>query len=242
MSFYKKSENSYNFSFMRSVNAALEGIVHTLLSERNMRVHFIMGFLVIAAGIYFNLSAVEMILVVVAVTFVLVTEMLNTAIEYMSDIVTKEEFHPTVKTVKDIAAGAVFVSSVNAMITGYIVISGKIGISTGEILLKIKQTPRHVALIAILFCVGLVLLIKTVRREKNLLRGGMPSGHTAVAFAVWMSVSMLTLNSIASFLVLVLALVIARSRMVNGVHSLSEVAAGAILGAAVALLVFQILA
>ena len=104
-----------------------------------------------------------------------------------------------------------------------------------------KTIPGHVTLIALLVCVGLVILIKVVGGAKQLLRGGMPSGHSAVAFAVWMAIWMLTSNSLISILVFLMALLIARSRMANGIHSLWEVLAGSALGALTTLLVFQIL-
>jgi len=235
------SESFYNKSFIQSVSAALEGIIHTLQKERNMRVHFIIGFLVLIAGIYFDFNYIEIVLLLFAISFVLVAEMLNTAIEYSADIMIKEEFHPMVKVVKDISAGAVFVSAVNAGLTGYLLIAKRVNLRGGRLLFRIKQSPWHITLIALILCVGLVLLIKVVRREKELLRGGMPSGHSAVAFAVWMIVSLVTLDPLVSILVFMLAVLIAVSRMRTGVHSVWEVIAGGVLGALAALLVFQVL-
>jgi len=237
----KKSEGFYNKTFMQSVSAALEGIIHTLQKERNMRLHFIIGFLVLIGGIYFDLSYIEIILLLFAVSFVLVAEMLNTAIEYSADIVIKEEFHPLIKVVKDISAGAVFVSAVNAGLTGYLLIAKRVNLRGGKLLFRIKQSPWHITLIALIVCVGLVLLIKVMRREKELLRGGMPSGHSAVAFAIWMIVSLVTLDPLVSILVFLLAVLIAVSRMRTGVHSMREVITGGVLGALAALLVFQVL-
>ncbi len=241
MDFSKMSESFYNKSFIQSVSAALEGIIHTLQKERNMRVHFIIGFLVLIAGIYFDFNYIEIVLLLFAISFVLVAEMLNTAIEYSADIMIKEEFHPMVKVVKDISAGAVFVSAVNAGLTGYLLIAKRVNLRGGRLLFRIKQSPWHITLIALILCVGLVLLIKVVRREKELLRGGMPSGHSAVAFAVWMIVSLVTLDPLVSILVFMLAVLIAVSRMRTGVHSVWEVIAGGVLGALAALLVFQVL-
>jgi len=238
---YRKRKGTSNTDLFKSVNAALEGVVHTIQTERNMRLHFLAGFLVLIAGIYLNLGAVEFMLLCFAVTFVLVAEMFNTAVEHAIDLIS-EEYHPLAKVIKDIAAGAVFVSAVNAAIVGYILIFKRIGWGADKGLLKIKQSPWHITLIALLAVIGLVLLIKVVRGEKNLLRGGMPSGHAAFAFAVWMAISLVTGNVLVSILVFFLALLIAKSRMGNGVHTLWEVAAGSLIGALVSLLVFQILA
>jgi diacylglycerol kinase (ATP) len=240
MSSYKKSESSCNRGFVYSVNTALEGIVHTLKSERNMRTHFLMGFLVLIAGVYFNLSAVEFMLLCFAVTFVLVAEMFNTAVEHAIDFIS-DQYHPLSKIIKDIAAGAVFVAAVNAAIVGYILVVKRIGWSLDGTFLRIKQSPWHITLIALLVVIGLVLFIKVARREESLLRGGMPSGHAAVAFAIWTMVSLITGNALVSLLVFFLAVLIAKSRMAGKIHTLWQVVAGSILGALAALLVFQLL-
>ncbi|MBU0571401.1 MAG: diacylglycerol kinase [Candidatus Omnitrophica bacterium] len=241
MRFQERSGEIGSGSFSESVNAALEGIVHTLQNERNMRVHFIAAFFVLIGGIYLNLDYVGIILLLFAISIVLIAEMFNTAIESLSDIVVKEQFHPIVKIIKDVSAGAVFVAALNAGLTGYMLVSGRINLYTGELLLRIRQSPGHVTLIALLVCVGLVVLIKVAGKAQHLLKGGMPSGHSAVAFAAWMAVWLLTSNSLVSILVFLMAGLIARSRMAHGTHSLWEVVAGSVLGALTMLFVFQIL-
>ncbi|MBU0683716.1 MAG: diacylglycerol kinase [Candidatus Omnitrophota bacterium] len=236
----KKPEDSYSKSFIRSVSAALEGVVHTLRAERNMRLHFLIGFLAIIAGIYFSLNSIELMLLCFAVTFVLVCEMFNTAIEYLTDLISKK-FHPGAKVIKDIAAGAVFVSSVNAVVVGYILLYKRLQGCVGKSFFIIKQSSWHITFIVLLVVVGLVLLIKIIRKEKDLLRGGMPSGHSAVAFAVWVVVSLVTENTMVSLLVLVMAVLIAKSRMAMGIHSLAQVVAGSVIGTLVTLLIFQLL-
>lgn len=240
MSTYKKRREFESKGFMHSVNAALEGVVHALKSERNMRVHFLVGFFVIITGIYLNFGSIEMMLLCFAVTFVLAAEMFNTAIEHAIDLI-NDEYHTLAKISKDVAAGAVFVSAVNAMITGYFLFAKRVNWGGGSLLIKVKQSPWHITLITLLAVTGLVLLIKVWRREESLLRGGMPSGHSAVAFSAWMGISLLTGNVLVSILVFLLAFLVARGRMSNGVHNLWEVLAGGALGAIVTLLIFQVL-
>lgn len=230
----------FNKGFIGSVNAALEGVVHALQRERNMRIHFIVGFTVVIAGIYMNFSATQLILLFFAVTFVLVAEMFNTAIEHAIDLV-NDEYHPLAKISKDIAAGAVFVSAVNALITAYLLFVKPVTWEGARFFGKVKQSPWHITLIALLVVTGLVLLIKIARREAILLKGGMPSGHSAVAFSVWMTVSLATSNVLISILVFLLAFLVARGRMSNGVHNFWEVLAGGALGSLVTLMVFQVL-
>jgi len=227
-------------NFVKSVNAALEGVVHTLRSERNMRIHFLIGFLVLIAGVYFNLTSVEYMVLCFAVTFVLVSEMFNTAIEHIVDMHSGEKNY-LAGMIKDIAAGAVFVSAVNAIIVGYILLSKKIGSTISSGFSAIRHSPWHVTFISFLLVVGVVLFIKIVRKEESLLRGGMPSGHSAAVFAIWVSVSLITDNSLISLLVFFLAFLVAKSRIASGVHTVWEVIVGSVIGVILSLMVFQIL-
>lgn len=226
---------------LQSFSFALEGIVHTLRHERNMRIHFLFGFLVLIFGVYVKLSAMEFMLLSLTVSFVLVAEMVNTAVEYGVDLI-EENYHPLAKIIKDISAAAVFVSSVNAAVVGYLLMIKQVDWDGGPLLvMKVKHAPAHLTLMTLILVVGFVLFIKVIRREKALLRGGMPSGHSAVAFAVWTSVSLITANLLVAVLVLMLAVMIARSRVAVGIHSSWEVTAGAMVGSLITLLVFQLL-
>jgi diacylglycerol kinase (ATP) len=238
---YKKWAAYYNQDFWKSVNAAIEGIVHTIQNERNMRIHFIAAGLVLIGAMYIRLTSLEMIALLFAISFVLVAEMFNTAIECAADILAKNEYHPVVKIIKDVSAGAVFVAAVNAAMTGYILFNNHVELKTASILTRVRYSPWHLTLIAIFLCVACVFTVKALRGDKNLLRGGMPSGHAAVAFAIWMIVSMATLNALTSILVFFLAFMVARSRVTRGIHSLVEVIMGSFVGALLTLLIFQVL-
>lgn len=240
MSSWEKSKKQFKASSIRhSLNAALEGIVHTLKQERNMRIHFLAGFLVLILGVYLGFTAVEFMFLLFAVSFVLVAELFNTAIETVFDFI-YEEFHPKIKIVKDVSAGAVFVASVNALLTGYLLFVRRCTWSSVNFASTLSKSPWHVTLVALMGVLGAVLLIKILRREKNLLRGGMPSGHAAISFAVWVIVSLLVANPLVCFLVFILAFLVARSRVTVGFHSVWEVLAGALIGSLLALLVFQL--
>ncbi len=225
----------------RSIQLALEGVMHTLRTEKNMRFHFIAAFAVLLLGAFFNISGFEFLFLSFAVSFVLVTEMLNTAIERIADNWIKKRFDKKVKIIKDISAGAVFISVVNAALVGYIILLRHFGKNLEGAFEVIKQSPRHITLISFLIVFAAVITVKVIRREKNLLRGGMPSGHTALAFSVWAAISLVTENPLISLLVLVLALLIAKSRVVEKVHSVWEVLAGAAIGTLLTVLVFQIM-
>ena len=117
------SRNVESFSFsgrIRSGKHAVEGIAELLKSQQNAWVHAVATFFVIAAGLFFGVSAWEWCSLVLVITLVWVAEALNTAFEFLCDVVSPD-FHPLVKKSKDVAAGAVLMSAVGAVAVGLII-------------------------------------------------------------------------------------------------------------------------
>src|SRR5205814_10403120 len=108
-----------------SFNNAIEGVVHVLRTQRNMRIHFAIAVAVLAVAAAVGVSKLELVALLLAIAFVLVAEMINTAVESAIDVSTTA-FDPMAKLAKDIAAGAVLIASINAIAVGYLVFSGSI--------------------------------------------------------------------------------------------------------------------
>jgi diacylglycerol kinase (ATP) len=226
-----------------SFNFAFEGIIHVLRTQRNMRIHFLVAIAVLVAALSVDVSKIELIVLLLSIAFVLIAEMINTAVEAAVDIASTS-FDPMAKLAKDIAAGAVLIASVNALAVGYLVFSGQVADRTNRFLDRLSNTPAELTLVALVIVIVLVIAMKALSGRGTPLRGGWPSGHAAVAFAGWMAVT-LTLDGsdhrfLVSSLAFVMALLVAQSRVEAGVHSTLEVLTGATLGAAVTLLIFQV--
>jgi len=228
-------------NIIQSFNSAIEGFIYVLKTQRNMRLHFLIAILALLLGIYLNLEKLEALLLLVTICFVLLAEMMNTAIEMNIDLIS-DNYNPMARIIKDIAAGCVLVASLNAFIVGYFLfLSRPWGIYIESGIDKIKSSPWHITLIILISVLSLAILGKALFHRGTPLRGGMPSGHAAVAFSIWTIISFLTANHIAVILTFVLAFLVARSRLSGGVHTFWEVVAGSILGALVPILIFQIL-
>lgn len=226
---------------IESFNYAIEGLIHTLRTQRNMRIHFAVGIGVIILGICLNLDRIDLMLLLSAVTFVFVAELLNTSIELAVDIFTKE-FHHLAKMAKDIAAGCVFISVVYAVIVGYLVFFGTTEMfNLSEALLKVRQSPWHVTFITLILIFSFVITLKVIFHKGTPLRGGMPSGHAALGFSIWTTIVFLSNNAIVLILVFILALLLARSRIKKDLHNVWEVVAGAVIGILITTLAFQLL-
>lgn len=227
-------------NLIESFNAAIEGFIYVFKTQRNMRLHFAIGLAALALGVFLNFTYMELIVLCLTIAFVLFAEMFNTAIEHTIDLA-KEEFHPLARIAKDICAGAVLLSAMAAIAVGYILFISKAGLRMEENIVKIRGSSWHITFIVLLVILSLVVLSKVLLRSGTPLRGGMPSGHSAVAFSIWTTISFLYPKSIAIFLVFILAFMVARSRVRDRVHSALEVFSGAVLGISVTVLIFQIL-
>lgn len=111
--------------FKDSVNHAMDGINYTREHERNFRIELFMMGLVLMAGIYFNVSSIEWLILLLTIALVLTLEMINTSIERCVDLVTKE-YHELAKNAKDVAAGAVFIMSIFSVCIGIVIFLPKI--------------------------------------------------------------------------------------------------------------------
>ncbi len=229
-------------TIVESFNFAIEGIIHVLRTQRNMRIHFAIAIGVLVAALAFDVSRLELIALLLAIAFVLIAEMVNTAIEAAVDVASTS-FDPMAKLAKDIGAGAVLIAAVNAIAVGYLVFSGQVADESSRLLDKLSEAPAELTLVALVITTALVIAMKALSGRGSPLRGGWPSGHAAVAFAGWMAVTLVLDDTehrfLVSSLVLIMALLVAQTRIEAGVHSTLEVASGGLLGALVTLVVFQ---
>jgi diacylglycerol kinase (ATP) len=232
-------------SILESFNFAFEGIIHVLRTQRNMRIHFAAAAAVLVAAIATGVDRLELIALLLAIAFVLITEMVNTAIEASIDVATTS-FDPLAKLAKDIAAGAVLIATVNAVAVGYLVFSNQFANRSSRLIDRIRDAPAELTLIALVLTIIVVISFKAYTGRGTPLRGGLPSGHAAIAFGGWMAVTAILGDFqhwfLVSSLTFIMALLVAQTRIESGVHSFTEVAFGGLLGALVALVVFQVLA
>lgn len=104
---------------------AISGILYAFRTQRNIKIHFIIALLVIMLSYLLKPSVVELLAVSITIALVLVAEMVNTAIETVVDMYTKE-YHPLAAVAKNVAAGAVLISAINAIVVGYLIYYKKI--------------------------------------------------------------------------------------------------------------------
>jgi diacylglycerol kinase (ATP) len=230
-------------SLLQSFNWAFEGIVFVVRHQRNMQIHFAIAIIVIVASFFFQLTRLEIIALFTAIAFVLIAEMLNTALERAIDSFSTD-YDPSAKIAKDVAAGAVLIATVNALAVAYLIFYQRVASTPYTILQRLRQSPIDVAVVALVLVIMLVIVVKAFSGRGTALRGGLPSGHAAVAFAGWVAVTFIATGTPyalpISVICLAMAFLTAQSRVQAGIHTELEVLLGAVLGIVVALVVFRL--
>ena len=226
-------------TLLDSFNYALAGFVHALSTQRNMVIHCLAAVLVLFLGYYFHLSTVELAVLVLTVGLVISAEMMNTALEVVVDLIT-EEYHPLAKTAKNVAAGSVLMTALAAVIVGFLLFFDKVADRLEGIPTSNSNPASLLVLVPVLTVFGVVMIIKILAGYYNL-QGGMPSGHVAVAFSLATSAYLLGAQGPVILIALILACLVAQSRLEARIHSWPEILAGGLLGIIVTLVVFHLL-
>jgi diacylglycerol kinase (ATP) len=227
---------------LKSFNWAIEGLVYAVRTQRNMRVHMAAAASVFLAAVLLRVSRLELLALLVTVGVVLVAELMNTAIEASIDLVATT-YDPLAKIAKDVAAGAVFVSSIVAIAVGYLVFFDRVNPFASRAVTTVLAAPVHVTMLALFVTGAMVIAIKAYLRSATgkgtFIRGGMPSGHVAAAGALFTAITLISRNALVATLGAVLVGLIAQSRIEAGFHSFAETIAGGVLGVLVTVLLFQ---
>ena len=228
---------------LQSFNWAFEGVIHVLRTERNMRIHFALATAVLILAFSYGVTKLELMALLIAISFVLIAEMVNTAIEATIDLATTS-FDPLAKMAKDIAAGAVLIASVNAVVIGYLVFADRLTEPSSRLVERLREAPANLTMIALILIVLIVIASKALTGRGTPLRGGLPSGHAALAFGGWMAITFIVEEErvVVSFVALIMALLVAQTRVESGIHTTSEVVLGAVTGTLVSMILFQVLA
>ena len=237
-----RKEREHDRRLVESFNYAIEGLTSALQNEKHMKFHTLSAILIVILAILTNASKVEILLVSISVAFVIITELINTAVEALVDLISPER-HPLAKLAKDVAAGAVLVAAINAVCVGYLLFYDKLLdiFDTQNRLHIIAGRKGNISILILILVSILVIVIKSFYNKGTPLEGGMPSGHSAIAFATFGILIFMISDVRVLILVLFMAGLVAQSRVKAGIHSIKEVVAGGILGFLVAFAIMFIM-
>lgn len=218
--------------WLRAAGNAIEGILVATRRERHLRFHLFAAFCILLFCFVVGLDKTEFVIILLTVLLVIVTEMVNTALESATDVLSRAQ-NFRIKIAKDIAAGAVLVAAAGALVIGYLILTPYVlDILTGEFRVA-RHQPENVAVLALIIVVLLVVFLKTLFLKEDNIRGGFPSGHTAIAFSLLVSAVHLLENLYLLAMLLFLALVVSGYRLSLRHHRVGDVLGGAVVGGGV---------
>lgn len=237
-----KKDKGKGKNFLISFSYAIDGIIHSFRHEPNFRFHILTAVCVALLSLLFDLSRVEMAVLCITTVLVIFAELINTAIESIVDLI-YDKYDPKAKIAKDVGAGAVLVTAFNAIFVGYFIFYDRIVPLTHTVIFKIQDSPIHLTFIALVLIFLFTIIVKAKfgrKASQNYLQGGTVSGHSALSFCAATIISFIAANTLVTILSLLLAFLVAESRVEGKIHSLSEVILGGLMGIAVAVIIFKL--
>jgi len=221
-----------------SVDNAIEGILHAAKTERHVRFHFSAAAALLVLCFTFGINKREFIILTTMATIVIVAEMFNSAIESVVDILSPHK-QDGARIAKDIAAGAVLIPSFISIVAAYFILKPYVI----DFYLNGIKIARHsgddIAVAAVIIIMIFVVILKSYLGQAHPLKGGMPSGHSALAFSLCVSLTIIYSNMAVFILSFIFAVFVALSRVFLRIHSFGEVFAGAVLGFTITCLLFK---
>lgn len=216
----------------RSLRYAYEGVQYALSTQANMKFHFAAAFIVLLAALLVHLSRTDILFLLLAVTLMIVTELINTAVEKAVDLAMPDR-HPVAKIAKDVAAASVLVSAVFAVIVGMIVFYEPIDRLWHSAREQSTFTPGTIWICLALVLLSVVVLTTRFRRNGRQAR---PSLFTAVAFAAATLIALAARPTWSGLLACFMAVLLAVVLYDKTTRSFTALVLGALIGVCIALL------
>lgn len=225
-------------SWLKRLNCAIEGILLATRTQKSLRFHFLAAFVILLITLFLKLPRTDLLILIFTIILVIWAELFNTALEFVVDLLA-DRYHPLAQAAKDVAAGGVLIVSFGAVVIAYFTLFEGFNPFLTHFILFLKHPPQHLAFISLALVIITVIVLKTLFAKGTPLRGGMPSGHAAFAFALSTILTYITESPLVMVLVFTLAFLVSQSRLIHGIHTHLEVVLGALLGILMVIAVFQ---
>ena len=236
----KNNEKLKNNNFIDAWGNAFNGIIYAVTTQSNIKKQLVIAVIVMLVSLLFNLTRAEFLCLMFTVILIILAEMFNTAVETVVDLYT-DLYHPKAKIAKDVAAGGVVITAINALIVAYFLFFDKISDIGLNFIRNLANSPVHMAFIGIFLIIILVVTLKaasSTNKHKLLINGFAPSGQAAMAFGantiIWLS----TTNIVVLTLSFVMAILVCVTRIESKKKTLGEIILGALTGVSVIALLY----
>lgn len=226
--------------FSASKNA-INGIIHAFKTERNLRIDYVIGALVLFISLFFDFSKTELICLFLTIGFVIFAEMINSTIEYIVNLIT-DEYNLNAKAAKDIAAGGVLIASGISVIVAYLLFINKIRQASTTLLTAVLSSKSHM-LVTILFVVVLLTIILkgmfSKDKNQNYVKA-FPSARVTVSFALATYIFIMTKNLVVGGVAFALSIMVSSMKRETGKTTFVQVVLSALLGILLVIALYQL--
>lgn len=230
-----------NKTWFSATKNAINGIIHAFKTERNLRIDYVIGVLVLFLSLFFDFSKVELICLVVTIGFVIFAEMINSVVEYVVNLITVE-YNINAKAAKDIAAGGVLFASGIAAVVAYLLFVDKIRVASTTLLHTVLSSRAHMLVTILFVVVILVIILKGIfsKDEKNNYVKSMPSARVTISFALATYLFIITKSFIVGAVAFVLSIMVSSIKRENDKTTILQIILSAALGILAVLAVYQL--
>ncbi len=181
---------------MRSFRYAYEGLQYSLSTQRNMKFHFLVSFIVLVSALVFHLSRIEILFLMLSITLVILSELINTAIEKTVDLAMPKH-HPVAKIAKDVAAASVLIAAIFAVSVAMVVFFAPLDRLIRQLHRQANPVTAEAVWIFIVLVLMAVIVVQTRFTQTGGVRAIRPSIVAALAFSVSTSIAMLVQSTLA---------------------------------------------
>ena len=240
----KDDHKMKNDNFFEAWGNATNGIIYSATTQRNIRIQLVLAVIVMVLSLFYGLNTAEFLSLLFAVFMVIFAELINTAIETVVDLFV-DVYHPKAKISKDVAAGAVVLAACNALVVGYFIFFKEENLKaiSDSIFNNMVKSPMHLAFVAIMLVVIAVISMKAgcskkTERGELVKEGFVPSGQSAIAFAVLTAIWLNSKDIVTFTLALILSILVVENRVGSNARTKAEIVFGACMGVLIVLLIY----
>lgn len=240
----KDDHKMKNDNFFEAWGNATNGIIYSATTQRNIRIQLVLAVIVMVLSLFYGLNTAEFLCLLFAVFMVIFAELINTAIETVVDLFV-DVYHLKAKISKDVAAGAVVLAACNALVVGYFIFFKEENLKaiSDSIFNNMVKSPMHLAFVAIMLVVIAVISMKAgcskkTERGELVKEGFVPSGQSAIAFAVLTAIWLNSKDIVTFTLALILSILVVENRVGSNARTKAEIVFGACMGVLIVLLIY----
>lgn len=240
----KDDHKMKNDNFFEAWGNATNGIIYSATTQRNIRIQLVLAVIVMVLSLFYGLNTAEFLCLLFAVFMVIFAELINTSIETVVDLFV-DVYHPKAKISKDVAAGAVVLAACNALVVGYFIFFKEENLKaiSDSIFNNMVKSPMHLAFVAIMLVVIAVISMKAgcskkTERGELVKEGFVPSGQSAIAFAVLTAIWLNSKDIVTFTLALILSILVVENRVGSNARTKAEIVFGACMGVLIVLLIY----